>query len=150
MNTRSPAARLVLVAASMIGLCTTAHAVEPEKQPIFTNTPGGLLCGTSATNQCRVPPGKRLIIEHVSGFVFHPISASVNISVSMAINDPGLGLHGNSFHVFVATKTLTTSLTDVFVFGTPLRMMLHPGATFYFSGVAGVSVSGYLVNFTGQ
>jgi hypothetical protein len=28
-------------------------------------------------------------------------------------------------------------------------MMLHPNATFYFSNVAGISVSGYLVSFTG-
>jgi hypothetical protein len=32
---------------------------------------------------------------------------------------------------------------------TPLKMMLHPGATFYFSDVAAVSVSGYLVKFKG-
>ncbi|KAA0249636.1 MAG: hypothetical protein DWB56_10380 [Candidatus Jettenia sp.] len=57
-----------------------------------------------------------------------------------------LGLNGNSFHHFVATKTNATGTTDVFVFSAPLRMMLHPQATFYFSGVAAVAVSGYLVD----
>jgi hypothetical protein len=28
--------------------------------------------------------------------------------------------------------------------------MLHPGASFYFSGVAGLAVSGYLVKFRGE
>src|SRR5215813_5454995 len=41
---------------------TTANAVEPEKQPIFANIVNGLLCGTSSTNQCKVPAGQRLII----------------------------------------------------------------------------------------
>ena len=48
-----------------------AGAVEPEKQPIYSNTIGGLLCGTSSTNQCKVPAGRRLIIEYVSGYVSH-------------------------------------------------------------------------------
>jgi hypothetical protein len=38
---------------------------------------------------------------------------------------------------------------SVFAFTAPLKMMLHPNATFSFSNVAGISVSGYLVNFTG-
>ena len=49
---------------------TTAEAVEPEKQPIYSNTIGGLLCGSASTSQCKVPAGQRLIIEHVSGFGF--------------------------------------------------------------------------------
>jgi hypothetical protein len=36
----------------------------------------------------------------------------------------------------------------MFAFTAPLTMMLHPSATFYFSNVAGISVSGYLVKFT--
>jgi hypothetical protein len=37
----------------------------------------------------------------------------------------------------------------VFAFSFPMKMMLHPNATFFFSGVAGISVSGYLVKFAG-
>jgi hypothetical protein len=58
-------------------------------------------------------------------------------------------LNGNGFHIFPATKVNSTGGTDVFAFSVPLKMMLHPNATFFFSSVAGVSVSGYLVKFTG-
>jgi hypothetical protein len=51
--------------------------------------------------------------------------------------------------VFPAAKVNTVGITDVFAFSAPLKMMLHPAATFYFSNVAGTSVSGYLVNFAG-
>ena len=33
--------------------------------------------------------------------------------------------------------------TDVFAFTAPLKMMLHPNASFFFSNVAGISVSGH-------
>lgn len=130
----------------LITFSISCNAVNPEKQPVFSNIVGGLLCGTTSDNQCTVPAGKRLIIEYVSGYVFQPPSASETISVAMAITDPQLGLNGNSFHHFVATKTNATGTTDVFVFSAPLRMMLHPQATFYFSSVAAVAVSGYLVD----
>jgi hypothetical protein len=42
----------------------------------------------------------------------------------------------------------STPENDVFAFLAPLKMVPHPGASFYFSGVAGISVSGYLVKFT--
>jgi len=58
-------------------------------------------------------------------------------------------LNGSGFHVFPAIKVNTTPQEDVFAFSAPLKMMLHPGASFYFSEVAGISVSGYLVKFTG-
>jgi hypothetical protein len=127
----------------------TAQAVEPEKQPIFANIVNGLLCGTSSANQCKVPAGQRLIIEYVSGFMFAAPSSSQTMSVTMAVTDQGLGLNGAGFHVFPATKVNTTSTTDVFAFSFPMKMMLHPNATFFFSGVAGISVSGYLVKFAG-
>ena len=135
----------IAVAAILAAFISTAGAVEPEKQPIYSNTIGGLLCGTSSTNQCKVPAGKRLIIEYVSGFAFQPLSTSQTISVTMAITDPQLGLNGSGFHVFPAIKVNTTSIRDVFAFSTPLKMMLHPNATFYFSPADGISVSGYLV-----
>ena len=72
---------------------TTAEAIEPEKQPIYSNTIGGLLCGSASTSQCKVPAGQRLIIEHVSGFVFEPVSPKLNTVVSMVVTDPGLGLN---------------------------------------------------------
>ena len=132
-----------------VGVVTTAEAVEPEKQPIYANIVGGLLCGTSSANRCKVPAGQRLIIEYVSGFVFAPVSSKQTTSVTMPVTDQGLGLNGAGFHVFPATKVNTTPNTDVFAFTAPLKMMLHPNATFYFSNVAGISVSGCLVKFTG-
>jgi len=135
--------RMVSVILAALGLA--ACAVQPEKQPIYSNTPGGLLCGTSSTNQCKVPAGTRLIIEYVSGFAFQPLSSNQMTSVTMAITDPQLGLNGAGFHVFPAIKVNTTSIRDVFAFSSPLKMMLHPGATFYFSPADGISVSGYLV-----
>jgi hypothetical protein len=95
---------------------TTAEAVEPEKQPIYSNTIGGLLCGSTSTTQCKVPAGQRLIIEHVSGFVFEPVSPKLNTVVSMVVTDPGLGLNGASFHTFSAIKVNTSGPTDVFAF----------------------------------
>jgi hypothetical protein len=136
-----------IVALMMSGaFATAAGAVEPEKQPIYANIVGGLLCGTSNTNQCKVPTGKRLIITYVSGFVFEPLSSKQNTVVTMAITDQQLGLNGAGFHNFPAIKVNTASNTDVFAFSAPLNMMLHPNASFFFSRVAGISVSGYLVN----
>jgi hypothetical protein len=129
-----------------VAFASAAGAVEPEKQPIYANIVGGLLCGTSSTNQCKVPAGKRLIITYVSGFVFEPLSSKQNTVVTMAITDQQLGLNGAGFHNFPAMKVNTTSTEDVYAFATPLKMMLHPKATFYFSSVAGLAVSGYLVN----
>ena len=138
--------RMTIVALMLGCFWSNAGAVEPEKEAIFSNTIGGLMCGTSSSNQCTVPAGKRLIIEHLSGYAFLSPSAKTTISVSMVIKDAQLGLNGNSFHTFVATKTNATGITDVFVFSTPLKMMLHPQATFWFSGVVSVAVSGYLVS----
>lgn len=138
-----------LLASSL--LSSTAAAVEPEKQSVYSNTPGGLLCGTDSLhpdfppNPCTVPAGQRLIIEHVSGYVFLPSSTDTTVGVSIVVTDAGLGLAGAAFHIFVATKTNTSGGTDVFSFSTPFRMMLHPGATFHFSPADGVAVSGYLV-----
>ena len=130
--------------AALWACVTAAGAVEPEKQPIYTNTAGGVLCGTGSANPCKVPAGKRLVIQHVSGYAFLPVSSSQATSVTMAIADPQLGLNGAGFHVFPAIKVNSTATTDVFAFSVPLKMMLHPNATFYFSPVASVSVSGYL------
>jgi hypothetical protein len=132
-----------------VSVARIAEAVEPEKQPIYSNTIGGLLCGSTSTSQCKVPAGQRLIIEYVSGFVFEPVSPKLNTVVSMVVNDPGLGLHGNSFHTFSAIKVNTSGPTDVFAFATPMKVMLHPNATFFFESAAAVAVSGYLVKFTG-
>jgi hypothetical protein len=138
------------LALPMLGsVVKTAQAVESEKQPIYANIANGSLCGTSSANQCSVPAGQRLIIEYVSGYIFAPVSSSQTKVVTMAVTDQVLGLNGAGFHVFPATKVNTTSTTDVFAFSAPLKMMLHPNATFYFSGVAGISVSGYLVKFAG-
>lgn len=123
----------------------SAAAVEPEKQPVYSNTIGGLMCGTDVSNECQVPAGQRLIIDHVSGYAFLPTSTDTTIAVQIVITDPQLGLKGAGFHTFVATKTHTSGGTDVFSFSTPLRIMLHPGATFYFQPAVSVAVSGYLV-----
>jgi len=118
-------------------------------EPIYSNIENGLLKGTSSTNQATVPHGYRLIIEYVSGYIFRPPSSALNYVTTMAVTDPALGLNGAGFHVFPAIKVNTTPQEDVFAFSAPLKMMLHPGASFYFSEVAGLSVSGYLVKFKG-
>ncbi len=118
-------------------------------EPIYSNIENGLLKGTSSTNQATVPKGYRLIIEYVSGFIFRPPSSALNYVTTMAVTDPALGLNGAGFHVFPAIKVNSTPQEDVFAFSAPLKMMLHPRASFYFSDVAGLSVSGYLVKFTG-
>jgi hypothetical protein len=64
----------------------------------------------------------------------------------MAVTDPALGLNGAGFHIFPAVRVNSTPQNDV---SAPLKMMLHPGASFYFSSVAGLAVSGYLVKFKG-
>ena len=118
-------------------------------EPIYSNIENGLLKGTSSTNQATVPQGYRLIIEYVSGFIFRPPSSALNYVTTMAVTDPALGLNGGGFHVFPAIKVNSTPQEDVFAFSAPLKMMLHPRASFYFSEVAGLSVSGYLVKFRG-
>ncbi|MEP6942159.1 MAG: hypothetical protein ABI981_04450 [Betaproteobacteria bacterium] len=135
-----------IVSTLLLASCVSlAAAVEPEKQPIYSNTPTGLLCGTNSTNACKVPAGKRLIIEYVSGFAFQPLSSNQMTSVTMVVTDTQLGLNGNSFHTFPATKVNTTSIRDVFAFSAPLKMMLSPNASFYFAPADGIAVSGYLV-----
>jgi hypothetical protein len=105
MNARTVALQLTTVALlSSSLLSSTAAAVEPEKQPICSNTIGGLMCGTDVSNQCRVQNGRRLIIEHVSGYAFRPTSANTTISVSFVITDPQLGLNGAAFHSFVGRR----------------------------------------------
>ena len=116
---------------------------------IYSNIENGLLKGTSSTNQATVPKGYRLIIEYVWGYIFRPPSSFLNYVTTMAVTDPALGLNGAGFYIFPAIKVNSTPQEDVFAFSAPLKMMLHPGASFYFSSVAGVSVSGYLVKFTG-
>jgi hypothetical protein len=66
----------------------------------------------------------------------------------MAVTDPALGLKG-AFHVFPAIKVNSSPQEDVFAFSAPLKMMLHPGASYYFASVAEVFVSGYLAKFAG-
>jgi hypothetical protein len=140
-----------LLSASL--LLSPAAAIEPEKQPIYVNIEGtapfASLCGTNA-GVCHVPSGQRLIIEYVSGFTIIRNTTQTATEVSLLVNDPQLGLNGgNAFHTFVATRGSTTSGPNgddtAFVFSTPFRMMLNPGATFQFSPSSGVSVSGYLV-----
>jgi hypothetical protein len=151
MNARAIALQWTTAALLLSSLLSsTAAAVEPEKQPIYSNTPGGLLCGTDPLgpdlpDPCAVPAGRRLIIEHVSGYTFLPTSADTTVAVSIVITAPQLGLNDAAFHTFVATKTATSGGTDVFSFSTPFRMMLPPEATFYFSPAVSVAVSGYLV-----
>ena len=52
---------------SFLLLSSPAVALDPEKQPIYTNPAGGLLCGTHSPpfspSPCTVPAGQRLIIE---------------------------------------------------------------------------------------
>jgi len=135
-------------------LASPAAALDPEKQPIYVNIELGgpipALCGTG-NGVCTVPPKQRLIIEYVSGFTFIRSTDQTTTVVSLLVNDPRLGLNGgNAFHTFVATKAATTTgpngVDTTFVFSTPFKMMLNPGATFQFFPSNSVAVSGYLVN----
>jgi hypothetical protein len=128
-----------------------AKLADPAFQVIYSNIDeNGLLLGTSSTNQATVPKGRRLIIEYVSGYIFQPPSSALSSSTTMAVTDPALGLNGSGFHTFPAIKVNTTPQNDVFAFSAPLKMMLHPGATFYFAPVTAIAVSGYLVKFRGR
>jgi hypothetical protein len=154
MNARAVSLLITAALLSLSLLPSTAAAVDPEKQPIYVNIMNFSLCGTDPSgpeppSPCQVPAGYRLIFEHVSGYAFRPTSADTTLAVSIAIKDPKLGLGGIgelAFHTFVATKTPSGSaVTDTFAFSTPFRIMLHSGATFYFSPADNVGVSGYLV-----
>jgi hypothetical protein len=150
MNVRAIALPSIIGAiVSSFLLSSPAAALDPERQPIYSNTPGGLLCGIHSPplppNPCTVPARQRLIIDHVSGYVVLPTSTNATAAVSLVVTDTGLGLTEAAFHTFVATKTATSGGTDVFTFSLPFRMMLDPGAAFYFSPSANVGVSGYLV-----
>jgi hypothetical protein len=145
MNARTAALQLITGAfLSSSLLVSTAAAIEPELQPIYSNIDSNGLCGT-ANNLCEVPIGQRLIIEHVSGYVFVTKTTDTATSVSLVVTDPQLGLNGAAFHTFIATKVATTGTTITFAFATPFKMMLNPGASFHFSPANAVAVSGYLV-----
>jgi hypothetical protein len=105
MNARAVALITAVLLSSSL-LVSTAHAIEPEKQRIYSNIEKTGLCGTDPSgpfppSPCTVPSGQRLIIEHVSGYVFLPTSTSTTTGVSIVITDPGLGLSGAAFHSFV-------------------------------------------------
>lgn len=157
MNVKAVALHLIMAGVLSSSLMpSTAAALDPEKQPIYVNIEGTAplfsLCGT-LNGVCTVPVGQRLVIEYVSGFTFirtaptDPIPTATE--VSLLVNDPQLGLNGgNAFHTFVATRGSSTSgpngVDTTFVFSTPFKMMLNPGATFQFSSNS-AAVSGYLV-----
>ncbi len=152
MNARAVALITAVLLSSPL-LVSTAHAIDPETQRIYSNIESTGLCGTDSQSPtdfppspCTVPSGRRLIIEHVSGYVFLPTSANTTTTgVSIVITDPGLGLSSAAFHNFVATKTFPGPVSDTFSFSIPFKMMLNAGATFYFSPSDNVAVSGYLV-----
>ena len=79
---------------------SNAAAIEPEKQPIYTNvdivnhTACGIDTAAFSPVPCTVPAGQRLIIEHVSGFVLMPASANTTAAVSLIVTDTALGLNG--------------------------------------------------------
>ena len=148
MNARADALITAVLLSSL--LVSTAHAIEPEKQRIYSNIESTGLCGTDPSgafppSPCTVPSGQRLIIEHVSGYVFLSTSTDTTTGVSIVITDPALGLNSAAFHNFVATKTFPGPVSDTFSFSIPFKMMLNAGATFYFSPSDNVAVSGYLV-----
>ena len=148
MNVRTLALTIATLCSSLV-LSSTAAAADPDTRPIYTNNAGNLLCGIHHPPflpvPCTVPAGQRLVTEHVSGYVFLPVSTDTSAIVQVVVTDPALGFNGATFHSFVATKTSSSGGSDVFVFSTPLRMMLNPGATFHFSPADNVAVSGYLV-----
>ncbi|MGZ8425622.1 MAG: hypothetical protein ACXWYD_11790 [Candidatus Binatia bacterium] len=149
MNARAVALITAALLSSSL-LVSTTHALDPEKQRIYSNIEKTGLCGTDPSgafppSPCTVPSGQRLIIEHVSGYVFLPTSTNTTTGVSIVITDPGLGLSSAAFHNFVATKTFPGPVSDTFSFSIPFKLMLNAGATFYFSPSDNAAVSGYLV-----
>jgi hypothetical protein len=74
--------------------------------------------------------------------MFIPTTSTKTTGVQIVITDPGLGLQEAAFPTFVASRTDPGAVTDTFSFSTPFRMMLNPGATFYFSPSDNVAVSG--------
>ena len=78
MNATAVALRLAMAALlSQSLLWSTAEAIDSEKQPTYSNIQNNSLCGTDPmgafpASPCTVPAGMRLIIEHVSGYVFVP------------------------------------------------------------------------------
>ena len=104
MNARAVALITAALLSSSL-LVSTTHAVDPEKQRIYSNIENTGLCGIDPSgpfppSPCTVPSGQRLIIEHVSGYVFLPTSTNTTTGVSIVITDPGLGLSSAAFHNF--------------------------------------------------
>jgi hypothetical protein len=153
MNTRAVVLQLTTAAAlSSFLLPLPVTAVEPEKQPIYFNIISTGLCGTDSDftedfppSPCPVPAGRRLVIQHVSGYAFLPTSTKNTVAISLVITDPKLGLNQAATHTFVATKTSTGRVSDTFVFNQPFNVMLNPGTSYFFSPSNNAAVSGYLV-----
>src|SRR6266508_329351 len=78
MNAKAVALQLTMAALLSSSLqLSTAEAIDSEKQPTYSNIEKNSLCGTDPMgpfppSPCTVPAGNRLIIEHVSGYVFVP------------------------------------------------------------------------------
>jgi hypothetical protein len=77
---------------------------------VYANAnPANSRCGMDTTANppvpCTVLTGQRLTIEHVSGYALFFTSANTTLAVSLLVTDPALGLAGDTFHTFVATKT---------------------------------------------
>jgi hypothetical protein len=155
MNARAVALQSTIAALLLsCVLLSPASAIDSEKQPIYSNIENNSLCGTDPMgpfppSPCTVPAGNRLIIEHVSGYVFvpppvAPATPPTTVAVQIVITDPGLGLNEAAFHSFVATLT-SERISNTYSFSTPFRMMLNAGAKFFFAPTDNVAVSGYLV-----
>lgn len=109
----------------------------------YSNHANRLNCGDDISNQCVVPAGKRLIIEHISG----EFTSSVNptSSIIFIVTDPVFGPAEIDAHSFIGYPITGGGL---FGFSTPFKMMMSPGASYYVAsgGKSLVNVSGYLVN----
>ncbi len=130
------------------GVNNPVPVISTEERTPYSNIKAdGSICGTSEQNQCVVPAGKQLVIEHVSGYIFKAAATSSfqTTAREMFVKNPPLGFLGS--HLFLATKINgDQAITNVFVFGSPFKMRLSPNAGYYFEDVTAVFVTGYLID----
>jgi hypothetical protein len=121
---------------------------NPARQP-FTNV-------VSDNHSFTVPPGKRLVIEYVSGGGFISTGQKfleVGFLFTALIDGDRAGVQHHFVPVFTGTQNTGTNLFDIYAVSQQTRIYVEPGGLVEgflekTSGVAGVSftVSGYLVD----
>jgi hypothetical protein len=129
----------------IVGTPTVKVANDPSAQTPYSNHANGSNCGDDASNQCVVPAGKRLVIEHISGTFVASVNPSNN--TLLIVTDPAYGPSPTVVQTFVGYP-ITGSVPGLFAYSTPFMLMMSPGASYYVvaAGAALVRASGYLVD----